>query len=222
MEKNQNFTCADCLTKACYHHEMDKLPEKCPTRRCPENENLKFYTDEEMEIARAAARVEADGYGKLTRLEEIMAFSYRMGYRKLGVAFCVGFKNEAKILVNILRENGFEVEAIMCKCGSVSKEVLGIDKAHQVRTVDYEPMCNPAGQGEHLNAARTELNIILGLCVGHDTIFIKHSKAPVTAFVCKDRVLAHNPVGVLYQSDEYLRRVHTFIKDNFNNEADKA
>ncbi|NLB83780.1 MAG: metal-binding protein, partial [Synergistaceae bacterium] len=31
----------------------------------------------------------------------------------------------------------------------------------------------------------------------------RHSKAPVTTFVVKDRVLGHNPVAVLYS--EYLR-----------------
>ena len=54
-------------------------------------------------------------------------------------------------------------------------------------------MCNPIGQAVFLNKAGTQLNVILGLCVGHDSLFIKHAEAPVTVFAVKDRVLAHNP-----------------------------
>ena len=42
------------------------------------------------------------------------------------------------------------------------------------------------------------MNILVGLCVGHDMLFTKHSKAPVTTFIVKDRVLAHNPAGAIY------------------------
>jgi uncharacterized metal-binding protein len=41
--------------------------------------------------------------------------------------------------------------------------------------------------------------------VGHDTLFIKCSKAPVTVFAVKDRVLAHNPIAALYLSDGYYK-----------------
>ena len=56
------------------------------------------------------------------------------------------------------------------------------------------------------NKETTDLNIILGLCIGHDILFTQHSEAPVTTIVVKDRVLAHNPVGAIY-SNYYLRNV---------------
>jgi uncharacterized metal-binding protein len=68
-------------------------------------------------------------------------------------------------------------------------------------------MCNPISQAELLNRAGTELNVIMGLCVGHDSLFTKHSKGLVTTLVTKDRVLAHNPVGALHLADTYYRRV---------------
>ena len=40
------------------------------------------------------------------------------------------------------------------------------------------------------------MNFLVGLCVGHDSLFIKYSEAPRTTLVTKDRVLAHNPVGL--------------------------
>ena len=70
-------------------------------------------------------------------------------------------------------------------------------------------MCNPIGQALHLNEEKTDLNILFGLCVGHDTLFIKHSEAPVTVFAVKDRVLCHNPVAAIYQADAYyLSLIH--------------
>ena len=48
------------------------------------------------------------------------------------------------------------------------------------------------------SAEQTEFNVMIGLCVGHDTIFLQHSAAPVTVLIVKDRVLGHNPVQALY------------------------
>jgi uncharacterized metal-binding protein len=53
---------------------------------------------------------------------------------------------------------------------------------------------------ELLNRAGTEINVILGLCIGHDMLFIMNSKAPVTTLIVKDRLLGHNPVIGLYSS----------------------
>ena len=66
-------------------------------------------------------------------------------------------------------------------------------------------MCNPIEQAAFLNKAQTELNILFGLCVGHDSLFIKYSNAPITVFAVKDRVLAHNPLGAIYLSDSYYK-----------------
>ena len=72
---------------------------------------------------------------------------------------------------------------------------------------NFEPMCNPISQAELLNRAGCELNVIIGLCVGHDSLFIRQSQGLVTTLVTKDRVLAHNPVGALQLADSYYSRV---------------
>ena len=64
-------------------------------------------------------------------------------------------------------------------------------------------MCNPVLQAKYLNAEKTDLNILVGLCVGHDSMFYKFADAPVTTLVSKDRVMAHNTVGAIYQADKY-------------------
>ena len=54
---------------------------------------------------------------------------------------------------------------------------------------------------------KTDLNVIIGLCVGHDSLFIKYSKALVTTLITKDRVLGHNPAAALYTSGFYYKRL---------------
>jgi uncharacterized metal-binding protein len=89
----------------------------------------------------------------------------------------------------------------------VPKERLGLRDEDKIRPGTYEAMCNPLSQAELLNDAGCELNIVLGLCVGHDSLFFKHSKGLATTLVAKDRVLAHNPVGALHLADTYFQRV---------------
>jgi uncharacterized metal-binding protein len=134
-----------------------------------------------------------------------MDFANKCGFNKLGLAFCLGLWREANTLCKILAHNGFEVCSVACKNGSVPKEFLSIKDEDKVRPGSYEAMCNPIGQAFFLNKAKTQLNLILGLCVGHDSLFIKHSDAPVTVFAAKDRVLAHNPLGAIYLSEGYYK-----------------
>ena len=49
----------------------------------------------------------------------------------------------------------------------------------------HESMCNPIGQAEILNVEKTEFNIVLGLCVGHDSMFLKNSDAMCTILAVK-------------------------------------
>ena len=95
---------------------------------------VKRYDEPETaRFARAASIQEAECYldrhtrpfkvipGK-TRVEEIAEFARRMGYQKLGLAFCGGVKEEALLLTDILKNNNFEVVSVVCKVGRVAKE----------------------------------------------------------------------------------------------------
>jgi len=84
-------------------------------------------------------------------------------------------------------------------------EVTELDKEKTIKTGNI--MCNPILQAEILNNEETELNVVIGLCVGHDSLFYKYSNALTTTLITKDRVLAHNPVGALYQTDTYYSKL---------------
>jgi len=132
----------------------------------------------------------------LCRLEEIGEFARAAGFKKLGLAFCLGLKEEAALVAQYLGRE-FRVDSVMCKMGGLDKEKYGMAR---IREDKCEIACNPIGQAKMLNRANTELNIQMGLCLGHDILFQKYSAAPVTVLVVKDRILANNPMGALYGS----------------------
>jgi uncharacterized metal-binding protein len=137
------------------------------------------------------------------RLQEIIEFAKRLNYQRLGLAFCVGLQHEALLTTKVLERHGFEVVSVACKVGAVPKEKIGVTDSQKVAIGKYESMCNPIAQAEILNEAGTEFNILLGLCVGHDSLFFKYAEAMTTVFAVKDRVLGHNPLAVLSTLDSY-------------------
>ncbi len=211
--KYEDPACAYCpdTVRACRNGEAEERgPGFCPTKVDPEAQRRAraIYDDPEIRrFARTAAAVEAEGYCKWSRLEEIVQFAKRMGYKKLGIANCIAFVDYSYVLTGILESHGFEVVSVACKNGSVPKEEMGITENEKVHPGKFEAMCNPIAQAELLNAHGTEFNILMGLCVGHDSLFFRYSKALVTVLVSKDRVLAHNPIGALELANQYYQRV---------------
>ena len=121
-----------------------------------------------------------------SRLQELIDFAKLSGFRKIGVANCKAVQSYADKLVEILKNAGFEVFAMSCKesglqACEISPELKG-------------PSCDPVSQAEYLNAQGTDLNIDVGLCLGHGLIFQKHSKAMVTTFLVKDFATQHKTV----------------------------
>ena len=146
-------------------------------------------------------------YAIKPRVQETIEFAHKMGYRKLGLAFCAGLKHEARILSEILKEQGFELASVVCSVGRTPKEFLGIKEEQKVSPEEFEAMCSPIAQAKVLNAARTEFNIIFGLCVGHDSLVMRYSDALCTVLVAKDRVTGHNPLAAINLFRSYYRKL---------------
>jgi uncharacterized metal-binding protein len=162
---------------------------------------------EDARVSRAAAEVEGIYYGKLTRIEEIIAFANRIEAKRIGIATCIGLIEETRVFVKILEAHGLESYTVLCKVGSVDKTEVGIPEELKILKGSHESLCNPIFQARIFNAQKTDLNVIVGLCVGHDSLFIKHSDALVTTLITKDRVLAHNPAAALYTAGFYYKRL---------------
>lgn len=204
--ENKTLSCADCGVINC-DMQNRKYPDFCITTHMDERilqDALQTYDeDDNRQIMQTAAQVEYDGYLKWCRVQETIEFARRMHYHKIGIATCVGLIRETQILASILRHHEFEVFGIACKAGAISKTRMGIDAKCSEIGVNS---CNPILQAKMLNAQQTDMNIVMGLCVGHDSLFYKYADAPTTTLVVKDRVLGHNPVAALYTSQSYYKK----------------
>lgn len=213
IEKYTDPGCAYCPPKvrACRQGESaERGPGYCPSKMAEEdvaNARLSYDDPEIRKIAQESARIEAEGYCKWTRVEEICQFAKKMNYSKIGIATCISFVDHAKTLSQILESHGFEVASAACKNGSIAKEEIGLRDDEKIRPGGHESMCNPISQACLLNDAGCEFNVVLGLCVGHDSMFFKHSDGLVTTLIAKDRVLAHNPIGALNLADSYYSHI---------------
>ncbi len=198
-------------------------PASCPGKVSEDvvKDSFEMYTgtSEDARMASVAARVEGLCYQKMpgseavnarwTRVEDTLAFAKLMGYKRVGIATCIGLLDESSRLADILKAQGFTPVSICCKAGSIDKLELGLTEEDKVRPGMFEPACNPIAQAKLLNEQDTDMNVIVGLCVGHDMLFNKYSAAPVTTLVVKDRVTGHNPVAVLYGQNFYYKRLQS-------------
>ncbi len=205
--------CAYCpgTVRACRRGEAEaKGPGFCPSKVDPETQDAAraLYDDPEtLRLARESAIIEAEGYCKWTRVEEIVHFAKRMGYRKIGIANCISFVDHAYVLTGILESHGFQVASVACKNGNIPKEDIGLEDSQKIRPGGFEALCNPVAQAELLAAHGCEFNVVMGLCIGHDSLFFKYAQAPTTVLVAKDRVLGHNPIAALQLADSYYSRL---------------
>lgn len=217
MSQDIRRSCIDCAVTRCDNQTSPgPYPKFCTSQGLDQNQiqaSLEQYWGdaEDQKLAQVAAGIESDGYRKWPRVQETILFAKRMGYQKIGIATCVALIRESRVLAKMLRANGFEVFGVACKSGEISKSDLGIDQAHQ----GPGPVaCNPILQARLLNEEKTDFNIVMGLCVGHDSLFYKHAQAPATTLVVKDRVLVHNPVMALYTADGYYKNLMQPLQDD--------
>ena len=216
-------TCAACDaesgSKLCTT-EDGKPVKGCPTlfRETLDKANAVYADPQVHEFAFQASVQEAACYANRdqkpyvmqpskTRIVEICEFAGRMKYKRLGLAFCMGLAREAAVVAEILETKGFEVISILCKAGRTPKEHIGITDEDKVERGEEEAMCNPVYQAMRLNHEKSEFNILLGLCVGHDSLFFKYAEAPTTVLAVKDRVTGHNPLAAIYTADSYYRKI---------------
>ena len=223
-KKGVTSSCASCRVERSERNcqkEKGKGAKGCPTltrKDVLKESNKEFEISSIREFARNASIQEAECYvnrhqrpyimqPSKTRIVEICEFAKKMGYRRLGLAFCLGLTKEAATVEEILQENGFEVVSVLCKAGRTSKEMIGIKEEEKIFQGTDEAMCNPIYQAKLLNHEESEFNILLGLCVGHDSLFFKYAEAPVTVLAVKDRVTGHNPLAAIYLSESYYRKI---------------
>ncbi len=215
-------TCAVCpveVPERFCRQEKGKAPSNCPSTRSLDiiKDTLEILKDPGvMEVVRQASIQEGEAYGDRDkgyahirpikpRIQETIEFAQKMKFHRICLVFCIGMRKEAEIIHKIFTDNGFETISVMCKAGAISKEEIGLLREQQIDPDSFEVMCNPILQALTANYHESELNVLFGLCVGHDALFLKYAKAYNTVLASKDRLLAHNPLAAIYQYDSYYR-----------------
>lgn len=214
--------CAVCpydWSKRFCRGDHGKAPENCPSTHHQDlvSQSLEaIQAPDVREFARQASIQEAEGYcnrGKdyesvrpiKPRIVEIIEFARRMEYRKVALVFCIGLRREAAVVHEIFEAQGLDVISVACKVGRVPKEALGLAEEQKVAPGNYESMCNPILQALVANRHQSQFNVLLGLCVGHDSLFFRYADAPGTVLAVKDRLLGHNPLAAVYEYGSYYR-----------------
>lgn len=150
-----------------------------------------LYTEEFLKVMKVNFKIASLS---ANRIEEIKNFAQGIHFERLGIAHCITFSNEAQILKDYFSQY-FDVYTIDCRYGKIAqKDIVG--------GISDRTLCNPAGQADFLNKKNTELNISVGLCVGHDMIFSKMSNALVTNLFDKNFANHHNTIQALTQIQE--------------------
>jgi uncharacterized metal-binding protein len=172
--------CAKCKSLVCHAGRPELAPPDCPMwSGLPSVEEL-YGDSDRRKLAYQSALVEASGYCRWTRLREIAEFAQRMSYTRIGIAHCPDMAREAILAALYLRDAMFEV-----------------------RLPPAKYVCDPHGQARAFARERTKLNVIAGMCVGHEAVFTLTSRAPVTSLLARDERFFHNPVVALYTSESY-------------------
>jgi len=209
--------CARCPGMYCGQAPLSELkvsalPEFCPMRSSRdliERMPAEYGKGEVRAVYHPATVTEKEAYQQVRgarmavrpRVKELIEYARLAGIRRIGIAFCAGLQDEARRLSDVLEKQGLTAASVLCKCGAIDKTALGVEERYKIGDpAGFEAGCNPILQAELLNGAGTQMNVIVGLCLGHDMLFTMHSAAPVTTFIVKDRLLGHNPAAALYSA----------------------
>lgn len=195
-KKNKTAKCI-CTKQGCWIGEDRGIPRYCQANNYLdelETSKNEYGKLENVDIYKAACVVGAEKDGFRPRVEEALHFSKQLEFTKIGFAACTALQYDMGVLERIFTQEGFEVFCAACSIGRVSAENRGLP--HLGGYVNS--FCNPILQAQLLNAAGTELNFIVGLCLGHDILFTRYSSAPVSTLIVKDRMTGDNPSAALH------------------------
>ena len=211
-QEAKTIQCHQCKNNECLTRYPNGIPEYCQAQKFTEiieESKQQYFKPDDDKFHLAAAKVLKRGGYDWSRVQQCIEFARELGANKVGLAVCIGLIREGREFARFLDRAGFQVITVACMIGGLKAQETGIPD-EWVTALDIS--CNPIAQAEIMNQEDTDLNFIYGLCVGHDTIFISHSKAPVTYVVVKDMVTGNNPSAVLLSPYHRMKLVLTYGK----------
>ena len=206
----ETIQCHQCKDSKCLTMCPEGIPQYCQARKfmgLMEESKQQYLEPDTEKFHLAAAKVLKRGGYDWPRVQQCIEFARELGAKKVGLAVCVGLIREGREFARFLDRAGFQVVSVACMVGGLKAQETGIPD-EWVNPLGIS--CNPIVQAEIMNQEGTELNFIYGLCVGHDTIFIRRSKAPVTYVVVKDMVTGNNPGAALLSPYHRMKLVANY------------
>jgi len=196
MNSKKILSCI-CTKQACWRGDDAGIPEYCQANNYLdelETATHEYNKPRARSLYKAASIVGQHNNGMTPRIKEALLFAKELKLERVGFAACVSMEWEMGYLKKLFTKEGFQVLAVSCQIGRIDAESRGVPEVKDC----VRSLCNPIAQAEILNSHDTQLNFILGLCMGHDVLFTKYSKAPVSTLIVKDRVTGNNPAATLY------------------------
>jgi len=196
-KKGEAFDCLECTNRVCLDGKTcEKSIGDIGCQLAPNSELLHMLD--------AATDIACEKERTLCRLSELIYFCLEMQYKRLGISYCVDLEEPTEILVRVLRRF-FTVYPVCCRVGGfIQTNPLYPESQKDKKNSIKDISCNPWGQAQILNRLGTDLNVMVGLCMGADCVFMQGSLAPATGLFIKDKSLANNPIGAIY-SEYYLK-----------------
>jgi uncharacterized metal-binding protein len=182
----------------CWRGDDEGIPSYCQANHyVAEIEKAReVYADPEVvDLYTAACVVGKKNDGYRPRIKEALDFAREMKFSRVGFAACVAFGRELEVIRQLFEQEGIEIFSAGCQIGRSSATDRGL---RHLEAYPDNSTCNPVAQAEILNKAQTQLNFIIGLCMGHDILFTRYSRAPVSTLIVKDRLLGNNPAAAIY------------------------
>jgi uncharacterized metal-binding protein len=192
------------------------VPKYCRARKFKdviEHTKEEYLEPDIAKVHLATARVLKRGDFQWTRVQECIEFALELGATRVGLAVCIACIREGRAMANLLEAAGLEVVTVGCMIGAVKPQDTGVPEE---LITGLGIACNPIAQAKIMNEEGTQLNFIYGLCVGHDTLFIQHSEAPVTFISAKDVVTGDNPSAALKSGLIRLKLAMTYNDASFS------
>lgn len=211
-------TCYKCdCRRNCSEGRPSKELENCPIKKSPDiqKEAISLYEEDDFQRKSNIAATIANRQGIRPRLRDIIEYAKIMGFKKLGIASCGAYQTETSKTAEILNRFDFEVSSVCCATGVDKAIDIELPKGLEIYPkmgYNFEYIsCNPVAQALLLNKAKTDMNLIIGLCVGHDISFTQLSEAPVVTLFVKDRLARFDPA-------ETINSLYRDIEMNFSEE----
>lgn len=197
-----------CKKQGCWTDIPEKgVPVYCQANNYHaeiERSNNEYRKEENIRIYEAACIVGSEKNGFRPRVEEALHFAKQLNVGKVGFAACTAFGNEIAVLTQYFNDGGIETACVGCQIGRSNAKDRKVPEMSRY----INQTCHPIAQAEILNSENTGLNFIVGLCLGHDILFTRYSRAPVSTLIVKDRMMGNNPAAVLYGWHARRRLIH--------------